>query len=45
MGDVSTAMCEGFDEPVEGLGEGNIEIIIKLNADERSGLIRGEVDI
>lgn len=41
----STATCEGFDVPVNAVGSGNTEISIKLNADERSGLIRGEVNI
>ena len=45
VGDVSTARCEGFDVPVVELGEGNIEINIKLSAGERSGSIRGEASI
>ena len=45
VGDVSTATCEGFDVPVGGLGGGSTEINIKLNADGKSGIIRGEVDI
>ena len=45
IGDVSTATCEGFDVSVEQLGGGNTEIIINLNANERRGVIRGEVEI
>lgn len=43
--DVATAICEGFDVPVSGLGNGKTEISIKLNADGKSGVIRGEVEI
>lgn len=45
VGDVSTATCEGFDVPVGGLGGGNVEININLNADGKSGVIRGEASI
>lgn len=45
IGGASTATCEGFDIPVEGLGGGRIEININLSADGRSGMIRGEVSI
>ncbi len=45
VGDVSTATCEGFDVPVSGLGGGGIEIIININANDKSGIIRGEVSI
>ena len=45
VGDVSTASCEGFDVPVAVLGEGNIKILIVLNADGRVGSISGEVNI
>ena len=41
----STATCEGFDVPVEGLGGGKVDIIINLSAGERSGSIRGEVNL
>ncbi|MBR3236721.1 hypothetical protein IKF92_03535 [Candidatus Saccharibacteria bacterium] len=41
----STATCEGFDVPVAKLGGGKIDIIINLSAGERSGSIRGEVNI
>ena len=45
MGDVSTATCQGFDVATAGLGEGNLEIIVNLNADGKSGVIRGEASI
>ena len=45
VGDVSTATCQGFDVTTAGLGEGNLEIIVNLNADGKSGAIRGEASI
>ncbi|MBR3172519.1 hypothetical protein IKF21_01195 [Candidatus Saccharibacteria bacterium] len=45
VGDVSTATCQGFDIGAAGLGGGNIEIIINLNADGKRGTIRGEANI
>ena len=41
----STATCEGFDIPASGLGGGKVDIIINLSAGERSGSIRGEVNL
>ena len=41
----STATCEGFDVPVEGLGGGMVDIIINLSAGDRFGQIRGEANI
>ena len=41
----STATCEGFDVPVNGLGGGNVEINIKLKAGDKGGVINGEVNI
>ncbi len=47
----STSTCEGFDVLTSGLGAngatgaGKIEIKIKINADGRSGVIGGEVEI
>lgn len=41
----STATCEGFDVPTSNLGSGKVEIVIKLEADGRSGTIRGEANI
>lgn len=45
IGSASTATCEGFDVPINKLGGGKFEININLKADERTGLIRGEVNI
>ena len=45
VGNASTATCEGFDIPASNLGGGNIKINIKLNADGKSGVIQGEVNI
>ena len=45
VGGAMTSTCEGFDVAAGELGEGNIEINIKISADERAGLIRGEVNI
>ena len=45
VGDVSTATCQGFDIATAGLGGGNIEITINLNADGKRGTIRGEANI
>lgn len=44
-GNASTATCEGFDVPVENLGGGGLEIIINLNANGKTGVIRGEVSL
>lgn len=45
VANASTATCEGFDIPVSEIGGGNVGINIKLSADGREGLIRGEVKI
>ena len=45
VGDVSTAMCKGFDVPVADLGGGSVEVTINLSAGGRVGTIRGEADI
>lgn len=45
VGSASTATCEGFDVPTGNLGGGNIKINIKLNANDKSGVIQGEVNI
>lgn len=45
VGDVSTAVCDGFDVATAELGEGEIQINIKLSAEGKSGMIRGKVDI
>lgn len=41
----STATCEGFDVPVADLEGGKVDIVINLNADSRTGVIRGEANI
>ena len=45
IGNASTSSCEGFDVPTKGLGGGKTEIVIKLNANSKSGTIRREVNI
>ena len=45
VGNASTATCEGFDVPINELGGGVAEINININSGERSGTIRGEVNI
>lgn len=45
IGGPSTATCEGFDVSTAGLGGGKIQIDINLNANGRSGVIRGEANI
>lgn len=45
VGNASTATCEGFDVPINELGGGVTEINININSGERSGTIRGEVNI
>ena len=43
--DVSTSTCKGYDVPVSELGGGNVQIIINLTSDDRTGAIRGEVEV
>ena len=45
VGGASTATCEGFDVPTNVLTGGLFEIVITLNADNKTGLIKGEVNI
>lgn len=45
VGIASTSTCEGFDVPISELGGGAIKININLNDGERSGELRGEVNI
>lgn len=42
---VTTATCEGFDIATAGIGGGKFEIQIDLQAGEKKGTIKGEVDI
>lgn len=41
----STMTCEGFDVPVSAIGGGNFEIFVDVNADGKSGTIKGEANI
>ena len=45
VSNVTIATCEGFDVPVAGLGQGNMEIEINITSNGKSGLIRSEVSI
>ena len=45
IGSASTSTCEGFDVEAGELGGGNVEINIKLEANGRTGSIRGEANI
>lgn len=45
MAEVSTSTCDGFNVPVDNLGNGFTEIIIKLNSGGKTGTIHGEVNI
>lgn len=45
IGDVSTAICQGFDVPLNQIRRGNIQITVNLNSDGRRGVVRGEVNI
>lgn len=45
IGSVATATCEGFNVPVSAIGGGGVEIVIKINSDEKNGVIRGEANI
>ena len=45
VGGASTATCQGFDIAASDLGERDLEIIINLSANDKSGVIRGEANI
>ena len=45
MAEVSTSTCDGYSVPVNSLGSGNTEIVIKLYSGEKNGTIRGEVKL
>ena len=45
MAEVSTSTCDGFNVPVNGLGSGATEIVIKLSAGGKTGTIRGGVNL
>jgi hypothetical protein len=41
----TTATCEGFDVPTNGLDSGNYQIVIKISSGEKTGTINGEANI
>ena len=41
----TTATCEGFNVPVDGLGGGEIEIVIDLESGGKTGTINGKVEV
>lgn len=41
----TTATCEGFNVPMNSLGVGKYQIVIKISADGKNGTINGEVNI
>lgn len=41
----STATCEGFDIPVSNVKVGKYEIEIKISSGDKTGIIRGEIEI
>lgn len=45
VGTATTATCEGFDVPTNGLGSGNYQIVIKISSGEKTGTINGEANI
>lgn len=45
IAEVSTSTCDGFNVPIDGLGSGFTEIIIKLDSGGKAGIIHGEVSI
>lgn len=45
VGSASTATCEGFNVPMGELGPGAYQIVIRVSSGDKSGTIRGTVDI
>lgn len=45
VGNAATATCEGFNVPMGELGPGAYQIVIRVNSGEKSGIIRGAVEI
>lgn len=45
MSSVTTSACDGFSVPASELGAGEINITIKISANERKGILRGKVNI
>ena len=44
VGNVSTASCDGFDVPIDIIGEGGVDIEIHLDSNGKTGVIRGGTD-
>lgn len=44
-GAASTSTCQGFDIPLEGLGTGKKQIIVRLKSGDKTGKIIGETEI
>lgn len=42
---VATSTCDGFEVPVSNIGVGDFDIVINLNANGKTGVIRGGVNI
>ena len=45
VGSAATATCEGFDVPMGELEPGAYQIVIRVSSGDKSGTIRGAVDI
>ena len=45
LAEVSTSTCDGFNIPIDGLGNGMTKVIIKLTSNGKNGEINGEVNI
>ena len=45
LGNASTASCDGFDVPVDIIGEGEVDIEIHLDSNGKTGIIKGETDV
>ena len=45
VSNVTTATCEGFDLPVGLVGNGHFDIVVSISANDKNGIITGEVDI
>ena len=45
VGSATTATCEGFDIAATRLGSGNYDIVIKIETNEKTGTIRGNISI
>ena len=45
MDSAATSTCEGFDVPVSELDSGLYQIVINLDADGKTGAIKGEAKV